>query len=87
MGGTAKGVDMHGALGHAAEFQMWLTFAVIIAAFVLYAYEKVAIEVTSLGVLCVLMIFFHVFPVLTPNPNGGANGDVNALSPDRKSVV
>ncbi len=46
-----------------AEFQMWVTFAVIAATFALYAYEKVAIEVTSLGVLCVLLIFFYFFPV------------------------
>jgi di/tricarboxylate transporter len=70
---------MHAALGQAADFQMWATFAVIIAAFVLYAYEKVAIEVTSLGVLCVLMIFFHLFPV--PVPANG-NGVANALSPE-----
>ena len=42
---------------------MWVTFAVIVAAFALYAYEKISIEVTSLGVLCALMVFFHVFPV------------------------
>lgn len=49
---------------HAADFQMWITFAVIIAAFSLYAWEKVSVEVTSLGVLCTLMIVFHVFPVV-----------------------
>jgi len=49
---------------HAADFQMWITFVVIIAAFSLYAWEKVSIEVTSLGVLCTLMIVFHVFPVV-----------------------
>jgi len=58
-----------------AEFQMWVTFAIIIGAFSLYAVEKVAIEVTSLGVLCVLMMFFYFFPVL--DVNGG-----NVLSPE-----
>lgn len=66
---------MNAAFSHVAEFQMWVTFAVIIAAFALYAYEAVAIEVTSLGVLCVLMIFFHVFPVVQPTT-------ANALSPE-----
>lgn len=66
---------MHAALGHAQDFQMWVTFAVIIAAFVLYAYETVSIEVTSLAVLCVLMVFFHLFPTLD------AEG-ANALSPE-----
>ncbi len=61
-----------------ADFQMWVTFGVIAAAFGLYAYEKVAIEVTSLGVLCVLMIFFYVFP-LTNAPLSGLKGG-NALS-------
>lgn len=66
---------MHAALGHAQDFQMWVTFAVIIAAFALYTYEKVSIEVTSLGVLCVLMVFFHLFP--TPDAAGA-----NTLSPE-----
>lgn len=56
-------LTMHAAVRHAAEFQMWVTFAVIVAAFALYAWERISIEITSLGVLCVLMIFFHVFPV------------------------
>ncbi|MCR4379068.1 MAG: SLC13 family permease [Rhodospirillales bacterium] len=67
---------MQATLTHATDFQMGMTFAVIIAAFVLYAYEKIAVEVTSLGVLCVLMIFFHLFPVPI-----GADGAGNALSP------
>lgn len=67
---------MHAALNTAADFQMWVTFAVIVATFALYAYEKVSIEVTSLGVLCVLMIFFHIFPI-------SVEGGVNTLSADR----
>ncbi|PCI42433.1 MAG: SLC13 family permease [Rhodospirillaceae bacterium] len=47
-----------------ADYQMWVSFAIIIGAFSLYAVEKVAIEVTSLGVLCALMMFFHFFPVV-----------------------
>lgn len=49
---------------HAADFQMWITFTIIFAAFALYAWEKVSIEVTSLGVLCTLMVVFHFFPVV-----------------------
>jgi len=52
------------ALHFGSEFQMWVTFAIIIAAFSLYAWEKVTIEVTSLGVLCTLMIVFYFFPVV-----------------------
>ena len=46
------------------DFQMWATFAVIIGALVMYAMERVPMEITSLGVICVLLIFFHFFPVL-----------------------
>ncbi|PHS78627.1 MAG: SLC13 family permease [Rhodospirillaceae bacterium] len=57
----------------AADYQMWVSFAIIVGAFSLYAVDKVSIEVTSLGVLCALMMFFHFFPVV------GADG-VNTLS-------
>jgi len=52
------------AAASAADFQMWVSFAIIIGAFTLYALEKVAIEVTSLGVLSALMMFFYFFPVV-----------------------
>jgi len=70
---------MHASATDAADFQMWVTFAVIIAAFALYAWEKVAIEVTSLGVLCVLMIFFYIFPIQGVGPAGMVD---NMLSPE-----
>ncbi len=54
---------------------MWVTFAIIIGAFALYAWERISIEVTSLGVLCVLMVFFHFFPV-------SADGVANRLTPE-----
>ncbi|MCK5446452.1 MAG: hypothetical protein KAI73_12575, partial [Rhodospirillaceae bacterium] len=60
----------------AFEFQMWATFAIIAGAFALYAWERFSIEVTSLGVLCVLMVFFHFFPVMTDI------GVPNNLSPE-----
>ncbi|HEY9080923.1 SLC13 family permease [Magnetovibrio sp.] len=70
---------MHASATVAADFQMWVTFLVIIVAFALYAWEKVAIEVTSLGVLCVLMIFFYAFPI----QGTGLSGTVdNILSPE-----
>jgi len=61
---------MTSAVATAADFQMWVTFAIIIGAFTLYAIEKVAIEVTSLGVLSALMMFFYFSPVLNTD---GAN--------------
>ncbi len=47
-----------------ATFQMWAMFAFIIAAFALYATEKFPMEVTSVGIICVLLIFFQIFPVI-----------------------
>lgn len=70
---------MNASATAAADFQMYVTFAVIIAAFALYAWEKVAIEVTSLGVLCVLMIFYYVFPIEGVGPQGPV---ANILSPE-----
>ncbi|MDH5188291.1 MAG: SLC13 family permease [Rhodospirillaceae bacterium] len=47
----------------AYTFEMWVTFAIIAGTFALYAWERISIEVISLGVLCVLMVFFTFFPV------------------------
>lgn len=47
-----------------AEFGMWATFAVILAALVLYAAERVAMELTSLGVICALLLVFHFNPIV-----------------------
>ncbi len=58
------------------SFHMWVTFAVIGAALVLYAWERTPMEVTSVGVICVLLLFFHFFPV------PGAD-DVNQLDARR----
>jgi len=43
--------------------QMIAVFALIVAALALYITEKVPIEITSLGVICVLLILFHVMPL------------------------
>jgi di/tricarboxylate transporter len=45
------------------NFQMWLTYALIIGALALYAMERLPMEVISVGVVCALLIMFHVFPV------------------------
>ncbi len=58
-----------------AEFGMWATFAVIVVALVLYAVERVALEVTSLGVICALLLLFHFNPIV------GDDGQ-NLLGPD-----
>lgn len=44
-------------------FQMWVTFLFIFGALALYTVEQISVEVTSVGVICGLMLFFHLFPV------------------------
>ncbi len=55
---------------------MWAVFALILGALVFYLLERAAMELTSLGIVCVLLIFFHFFPVAGPD-------GINALSPGR----
>lgn len=50
------------------DFQMWVVFALIAAAIVSYAWDKVQLELTSLGVIGFLLIFFYFFPM--PGENG-----------------
>lgn len=47
-----------------ADFGMWAIFAVIIAALVLYALERIPLVLTSLGVICTLAVLFHFVPVI-----------------------
>jgi len=58
--------------GH--TFQMWATFGFILLALGLYMVEGISIEVTSIGIICLLMLFFHFFPVRSPT-------HVNELQP------
>jgi len=43
--------------------QMWLTFAVIAAAIILFATEWIALEVTALGVVGAFLLLFHLYPL------------------------
>ncbi|MBT7613184.1 MAG: SLC13 family permease, partial [Rhodospirillaceae bacterium] len=42
---------------------MWLTFAIIIGAIVLYAWEYFTLEFTSIAVITALLVLFYLFPV------------------------
>lgn len=42
---------------------MWATFAVIAAGLAFYMSERVPLAVTSLGIICILLILFHVAPL------------------------
>ncbi|MFV0430624.1 MAG: SLC13 family permease [Alphaproteobacteria bacterium] len=50
-------------------FQMWVVFLIIILALIVFATEKFSMELTSVGVIIVLLIFFRFFPIY--------KGDVN----------
>lgn len=50
--------------------QMLLVFALIAGTLVLYATERLPLEVTSLGVICALLVLFRIAPVEGP---GGAD--------------
>ncbi|MSO81149.1 MAG: hypothetical protein EXQ97_05920 [Alphaproteobacteria bacterium] len=58
-----------------AAIVMWGTFAIIVVALAFYACGRVPMEITSLGVICALLLLFHLFPV------AGADGGA-ALAPE-----
>ena len=47
----------------AGGFQMWAVFVLIGGALILYVLERAAMELTSLGIIGILLLFFHFFPV------------------------
>jgi len=58
------------------SFQMWVIFALIAGALVFYIRERASMEMTSLGLICVLLVFFHFFPVI-------GEGGKELVSPER----
>ena len=64
------------AIISAPGFAMWATFVIILGTLVLYALDRVSVEVTSLGVLVVILVFFHFVPV-------AGEGGVNLMKADR----
>ncbi len=59
-----------------ATFEIWVTLALIVAAVVAYASERVSIELTSAGIVAILLVFFHLFPL-------PATGAANQLDAER----
>ena len=59
-----------------SSFQMWVTFGLIVGAFLFYVFERASMEMTSVGLICVLLMFFNFFPVT------GVDGR-NAIDPGR----
>jgi di/tricarboxylate transporter len=51
-----------------AGFEMWATLLLTAAAIVAYASERIPVEMTSLGILGVLLLLFHISATLTGEP-------------------
>ncbi|MDG1418824.1 MAG: SLC13 family permease [Maricaulis sp.] len=50
-------------------WQMWVVLAGVGVAIVFYCWDKFPIEVVSAGIVAVIMVFFHFFPLPTGNPS------------------
>ena len=59
-----------------STFQMWVTFFLIIGALVFYVQERVSMEMTSIGLICLLLMFFNFFPVISSD-------GINMIDPGR----
>ena len=66
---SALALDIFGS-----NFQMWLTYIIIILALIAYMIEEIPVELTSLMTLGVIMVIFHFFPVFN-------DAGTNLLSP------
>jgi len=64
-------MEMSAAAG--GGFQMWVTFGVILVALVFYLGERASMELTSLGIVCALLVFFHFFPVVDASGTNNLN--------------
>ncbi len=71
------------ALPLVSGFHMWATLGIIALALVFYVVEWTPIEVTSIGVICALLLFFSIFPFPAPGhpdqlePSGFLHGFAN----------
>lgn len=54
-----------------ADVQMWATFAIIALALCAYTAEKWPMELTSLGTICAILLFFQFFRVPADNGDAG----------------
>jgi len=59
----------------ASTLQIWFTVAIIIVAVVMFAIDRIPLEIPTIGAVCALMVFFHLVPFQ------GADG-ANLLSPE-----
>ncbi|OKH89702.1 SLC13 family permease [Thalassospira sp. TSL5-1] len=59
----------------ATPLQMWVVLALVAGSLVLYGWERISLEITSMAIIAVLLLFFNIFPL------NNADGD-NLLGPD-----
>lgn len=45
-------------------WQMWVTYGLILAAVILFSIERLSLELSALGILVALLVFFYFFPVI-----------------------
>ncbi len=55
------------------DFHMWVTFSLILGAIFLFANDRIPIELTSISIVALLLVFFHLFPVLDSEGNNQLN--------------
>src|SRR5918996_62950 len=58
------------------SFEMWATLVLTVVAVVAYASERIPVELASVGILVVLLLLFHVTPLLTGAPPQLGPGDI-----------
>lgn len=54
---------MHSLFSQIPDLHMWVTFGIIFGAILLFANDRIPIELSSTGVVAALLLFFHLFPV------------------------
>ena len=45
-------------------WQMWVTYGVIVAAVILFSIERIPLELSAIGILAALLVFFYFFPLI-----------------------
>lgn len=55
------------AISNIQDFHMWASFVIIAFAILAYANDKLPMELVSITLLSVLLVFFHFFPLLSEN--------------------
>ncbi len=55
-------MELLGTIAALPNFHIWLTLIVIVLAVVLYAWDKIPLELSSVSIISVLLVLYHFFP-------------------------